>query len=109
MAAPAGAQRTPLKTDGCTLAPEFDFRNCCDEHDLTYCKGGSEADRLRADEVFRDCIREKPHAILGDLYYLGVRFGGIGVLPTPWRWGFGWEWPYSAAPIEGSPRPPVGN
>ena len=104
MAAPASAQRTPLVTDGCTLAPEFDFGDCCHAHDAIYWKGGTEAERLRADEKFRQCLRDKGHRLLDVLYYLGLRFGGIGALPTPWRWGFGWEWPYSAKPIDGSPR-----
>ncbi len=47
MAAPTEAQRTPLKTDGCTLAPEFDFGDCCHAHDAIYWKGGTEAERLR--------------------------------------------------------------
>lgn len=32
------------------------------------------------------------------LRWLGVRLGGVGFLPTPWRWGYGWKWPRSAGP-----------
>ena len=86
------------RVDGCTLTPDFDFRMCCDTHDVAYWLGGSSAQRLDADREFRACVSEKNHPLLAWLYYSGVRAGGVGFLPTPWRWGFGWDFPQSKAP-----------
>jgi hypothetical protein len=44
------------------------------------------------DRQFRQCIAERDHSILSQVYYVGVRLGGTPYLPTPWRWGFGWEY-----------------
>ncbi len=83
----------PNPHDGCTLAPDFNFRHCCDVHDESYWRGGTEGDRERADRAFRQCIHDAGRPILADVYYIGVRIGGVPWLPTHWRWGFGW--PYS--------------
>ena len=81
------------RIDGCTLSPDFDFVQCCNEHDLSYWRGGSVQMRKQADEVFRQCIADQGHPFLSVLYYYGVRVGGASFLPTPWRWGFGWQYP----------------
>ena len=86
------------RVDGCTLAPDFNFGGCCVAHDVAYWQGGSRAERLDADRVFRGCVAEKSNAPAAWLYYLGVRVGGVGVLPTPWRWGFGWDYPRTGPP-----------
>lgn len=83
----------PNPHDGCTLAPDLNFRHCCDVHDEAYWRGGTEEDRERADRAFRQCIHDAGHPILDQVYYIGVRIGGVPWLPTHWRWGFGW--PYS--------------
>ena len=85
------------RLDGCTLAPDFNFPACCDAHDIEYWQGGSAAERLAADHNFRQCIVESGHKRLASVYYLGVRLGGVSWLPTPWRWGFGWDFPHAGA------------
>jgi hypothetical protein len=80
--------------DGCSMAPDFNFIDCCDQHDARYWLGGSAAARALADQEFSQCVAAKDHAVLAKLYYLGVRVGGTPYLPTPWRWGFGWPYPH---------------
>ncbi len=82
----------PNPNDGCSCVPDFDFRRCCEIHDLAYHHGGSSDQRKRADQIFRKCIKEFDHNILDDVYYIGVRAGGVPWLPTPWRWGFGYHY-----------------
>ena len=95
LAAGAQADRA-CRVDGCTLAPDFTFASCCDAHDVAYWQGGSRMDRLAADQQFRACVTDKSNAVAAWLYYAGVRVGGAGFLPTPWRWGFGWNYPRTA-------------
>lgn len=83
----------PCRVDGCSMAPDFDFRHCCDLHDTRYWSGGSAAERKRADHEFRDCIIGTGHPVTARIYYYGVRVGGTPYLPTSWRWGFGWDYP----------------
>lgn len=70
------------KSDGCTFAPDLDFRICCVSHDRYYSKG-SKIDRKEADLRLRNCIWAKArnkgffshkwHRMIGTLYYMGVR------------------------------------
>ncbi|MBX9607094.1 MAG: phospholipase [Gammaproteobacteria bacterium] len=78
------------RVDGCTLAPDLDFQDCCDAHDEAYWAGGTRAARLSEDRRLRACLATRGHGVLAPLYYAGVRIGGSPSLPTPWRWGFGW-------------------
>lgn len=80
--------------DGCSMAPDFNFASCCDQHDVRYWRGGSVDERAQADKTFGQCMAAKDHRVLAQLYYLGVRVGGTPYLPTPWRWGFGWRFPH---------------
>jgi len=59
------------KTDGCTDVPDFDIEACCNAHDICYCKGGTEADRLRCDEALYACIKKNSvfGAALAIIYY----------------------------------------
>lgn len=82
----------PFKTDGCTLAPDIDFICCCVEHDFIYWQGGTIEERREADMVFRQCIIDKGHPYLANVYYAGVRIFGSPYLPVYWRWGFGWPY-----------------
>jgi hypothetical protein len=99
----AGAQvRTPsdadpsvpdgFESDGCSLFPDGDYRDCCVQHDLSYFSGGSWKARWRADDQLRKCVAGKrgfQHKPLSFLMWFGVRIGGVPWLPTPFRWGFG--------------------
>lgn len=80
------------RVDGCSMAPDFDFVQCCNNHDVRYWMGGTTSERKAADLEFRECIRNSNHRILANIYYYGVRVGGTHYLPTPWRWGFGWDY-----------------
>jgi hypothetical protein len=80
-------------TDGCSRWPGDSWNACCIAHDIAYWCGGSERDREEADQELMRCVNGKTHG-LGSLFYAGVRLGGLPWLPTPWRWGYGWDnWP----------------
>lgn len=90
-------------TDGCSRWPDGGYVTCCIVHDIAYWCGGSADDRREADESLRSCLSEKT-AALGYLVYSGVRVGGMPWLPTPWRWGYGWDvWPKGYEALEHSP------
>lgn len=91
----ASATSQPPRTcrmDGCTLAPDLDYIDCCNKHDQLYWQGGTQQQRHEADRELRQCIAEHGHHMLASYYYLGVRVGGAPWWPTPWRWGFGWPY-----------------
>ncbi|MDY6882048.1 MAG: hypothetical protein V2J25_11065 [Desulfatiglans sp.] len=87
-----------FKTDGCSICPDHDWVECCIEHDLAYWMGGTREERKEADIRLKECVGEKGHVISGHIMYWGVRIGGVWWLPTPFRWGFGWEYPQSGPP-----------
>ena len=65
-------------TDGCTLAPNFNFRECCEEHDQDYAKyhRTSEKNRAKSDRKLRLCIKCKGWAALSWIYWFFVRILG---------------------------------
>jgi len=86
-----------FQSDGCTCffngtrsQPSL-WREDCLAHDYAYWRGGSFQQRKRADLLLRNQIRRKGAPITAFLVYVGVRLGGSPWLPTPWRWGFGWN------------------
>lgn len=80
-------------TDGCSRWPDDSWLSCCIVHDISYWCGGSKEDRKDADQEFMQCVNNKTD-IMGNIMYAGVRMGGSPWLPTPWRWGYGWDvWP----------------
>ncbi len=83
------------RVDGCTLVPDFNFAECCNQHDTYYWAGGTSSERKQADLEFRQCLAGAGHEYIADIYYYGVRLVGTPYLPTPWRWGFGWKYPRS--------------
>lgn len=90
-------------TDGCSRAPNDGWVACCIVHDIPYWCGGNEVDRESADQFLKQCVN-KQVGFIGSLIYAGVRLGGAPWLPTPWRWGYGWEdWPRGYEPLEHSP------
>ena len=62
--------------NGCTAAPDLNFIECCDAHDLCYCKGGSETERYRCDKRFFDCVNNKAGVATAWVYYCAVRVFG---------------------------------
>lgn len=84
----------PFHSDGCSCFPDLDYADCCVAHDRVYWQGGSPEQRRAADEALRRCIAAKGRPMLAHVVFWGVRLGGHGWLPTPWRWGFGHRWPH---------------
>ena len=95
----------PFHSDGCSVVPDYDQTECCVRHDWLYWKGGGFKDRLVADEEFFECVKETQSGWLAPFRWLGVRIGGVHVLPfRKWRWGYGWKWPrYKASVSDDSP------
>lgn len=88
-----------FNSDGCSMFPDQsvltqeDWCECCFVHDLSYWKGGTKEERLRADEALRDCILEKTgNEELANLMFEGVRFGGSPYFYNWYRWGYGWSY-----------------
>jgi hypothetical protein len=89
-------------TDGCSAFADDGWVECCVEHDeMCWCGGSAEA-RRQADRRLQQCIADLGHPCLAGLMYLGVRAGGASWIPVPWRWGFGWDFPYNGDPRDGS-------
>ncbi len=89
----------PFESDGCSVVgPIVRFlgyenakiRDCCEKHDRAYWKGGTAAEKRRADRVFRGClIREAGMTrALAWIMWIGVVVGG-SIPHTKFRWGFG--------------------
>lgn len=96
-------------SDGCSLFPNGNARDptlwceCCYQHDLAYWRGGTDAERLHADEQLRNCVTLKTgDATLAETMYLGVRSGGGPIFPTGYRWGYGWSYGRGYAPLSSS-------
>ena len=94
-----GSSLQPFSTDSCSLFPDraplgqADWCGCCVAHDLAYWRGGSAAERLESDRVFKECVRtaSRSPALAGTMYG-AVRAGGVPWLPSPFRWGYGWDY-----------------
>ncbi|HAJ80322.1 MAG TPA: hypothetical protein DCO75_11190 [Fibrobacteres bacterium] len=90
-------------TDGCSRWPDDSWLACCVVHDISYWCGGSDIDRKEADQELRRCVNNRTN-IMGSIMYLGIRMGGAPWLPTPWRWGYGWnDWPREYENLDTSP------
>ena len=101
----------PFKSDGCSVWPDGDWKDCCIEHDKEYWLGGTRTERLKSDKQLKRCVAAKGHPIIARLMYAGVRFGGWPWFPVPWRWGFGYKYPsgYKEKKINNVKFPPLDN
>lgn len=79
-------------SDGCSMFPDCNYRECCVEHDKTYFFGGTKKERREADRKLYECVRGKGRGFIAKMMWVGVRIGGVGFLPTSFRWGFGKDW-----------------
>ena len=89
-------------SDGCSggmsLAWRITFRappaweHCCVVHDFAYWRGGTADDRLAADDQLWSCVNATGHPWWAWVMWAGVRPGGSPLLPTAWRWGYGWHY-----------------
>lgn len=82
--------RKKVKVNGCTMAPDLDFVECCNEHDRDYAAGGGFWSRFVADWKLMRCIQCRSKLILryfiGFLYFLGVRLFGEFFFSFWWSW-----------------------
>jgi hypothetical protein len=63
---------TGHQSDGCTNSPDFNFYECCAEHDWHYSKN-SDYPRFLADLELALCIIKAGHPALAILYFYSVR------------------------------------
>ncbi len=95
----------PFETDGCTSYPNGTseepslWLHCCVQHDLKYWAGGTEIERLAADEAMYDCVSETGYVDDAYIMYKGVRIGGTPYFDTDYRWGFGWNYSRDYGPL----------
>lgn len=85
----------PFTTDYCSEWPDGKitdpkiWANCCFTHDMSYWIGGSQNERVAADQELKKCVGDVSDSLNGFLMYIGVRMGG-----TPgnasYAWGYGW-------------------
>lgn len=86
-----------FKTDGCSRFPDRsritgkDWCDCCLRHDVAYWRGGSEDERLQADQALLRCVLARTDEPgLAAAMYAGVRAGGGPEHATSYRWAYGW-------------------
>lgn len=84
-------------TDGCSWWPDSVWKDCCVTHDRAYWCGGSFDDRVAADRALQDCVAHSGHPVVAALMRAGVFVGGARMLPTSFRWGYGWPYPCGGA------------
>lgn len=90
----------PFSTDGCSLFPNGPigqpdlWLHCCKAHDLDYWQGGTKAQRLLSDLRLQSCVADTGNKKIAVMMFNGVQLGGSPFLPTPFRWGYGWPFPY---------------
>ena len=88
----ATPEGTKFHSDGCSWFPDGDYADCCVEHDRSYFFGGTARQRSHADALLYRCVASKGRfekRIIAPMMWVGVRVGGMGWLPTPFRWGYG--------------------
>jgi hypothetical protein len=78
-------------SDKCSMFFNGKWGECCAVHDVKYWMGGSEQERLDADDELNACVTSKRFGATGTFMYYGVRMGGTPMLPTSFRWGYGWK------------------
>ena len=105
-ASASAADLDDFMSDGCSLFPDGSVKDralwcdCCLAHDISYWRGGTKEDRKRADKELRDCVLERTGSkALAKLMFDGVRAGGHPAFPTWYRWGYGWRYGKSYAPL----------
>ncbi len=88
----------PFTSDGCSLFPDGTYEQqslwmeCCIRHDIAYWQGGTQAQRLAADEALEACVSRVGEPEVAKLMLAGVRIGGSPYFPTWYRWGYGWPY-----------------
>ena len=94
----AGDILKPFTSDGCSLFPDGTYAQqslwmeCCIRHDIAYWQGGTQAQRLAADQALEACVSQVGEPEIARLMLAGVRIGGSPYFPTWYRWGYGWPY-----------------
>jgi len=73
-------KRLNFESDGCSNAPDLNFRECCEKHDFDYRNYEiTGITRVQADKCMRECMRKKWSLFIAPwIYWTGVRcFGWI--------------------------------
>lgn len=89
----------PYSSDGCSSFPDGTLEQkelwlaCCHKHDFDYWKGGTYKERLESDKALKECVSKAGEPEIALLMLSGVRVGGTPLLPTNFRWGYGWPYP----------------
>lgn len=68
------------------------WADACIEHDRAYWRGGTAEERREADRWLMAEVAVSGHPVWAFLMWCAVRIGGVPWLPTPWRWGFGFNY-----------------
>jgi len=63
-------------SDGCTLAPDFNFKKCCQRHDVMIRFNQGITNR-EADQYLRECIIDHGHPFLAWVYWIFTRYSNI--------------------------------
>lgn len=102
---------SPFRSDGCSLFPDGTIKDrnlwcdCCLEHDIAYWRGGTEEERIKADEALKSCVEKKTGSPeLAQVMYQGVRLGGSPAFLTWYRWGYGWPYGRGYEPLTEAER-----
>ncbi len=102
-------------TDGCSSFPNGTLHHkelwldCCTAHDRTYWQGGTYGERLAADKELRQCVAQVGEPEIANLMLGGVRVGGTPLLPTRFRWGYGWDYLRWYRPLSAEEQEMVNN
>jgi hypothetical protein len=81
-----------FSSNGCSVFPDGDTFGCCFVHDMAYWRGGTAAERRRADRGLEQCVADVTGThVIGGVVYLGVALFGLPGVPTRVQWGYGWE------------------
>lgn len=95
----------PFSTDGCSRFPDGTlqqprlWKDCCTAHDAAYWAGGSADQRVLADQALQQCVAERGQSSVSALMLMGVRIGGSPLIPSSFRWGYGWPLWRGYAPL----------
>jgi hypothetical protein len=106
-------QLKPFTTDGCSMFPDGTYQQqslwmeCCIRHDIAYWQGGTEAQRLTADEALEVCVSQVGEPKIAKLMLAGVRMGGSPYFPTSYRWGYGWSYRRGYEPLSDTEKKQV--
>lgn len=90
-------------TDGCSggmtaawkllFGKEPPWNDRCKEHDAQYWRGGSAADRRKADAALLAGVALNGHPVFAIQMWLAVRPGGHPMFDTSYRWAYGYHYP----------------